>query len=83
MTDNSISLAEFAAAEAPPTRCLLCNVHADVEAQARDGKAAGVTYRTIGEWLKTIGVPGATKGRLERHFQEEHVHPTRRTDLKK
>jgi hypothetical protein len=66
------SLAEFAKNEPQPRRCLLCSVPPTIERQVREGKAAGITYRVIGEWLASIGYENATKGRLEKHFQMAH-----------
>lgn len=77
MTDSTdaASLADFAAGFANVRRCILCSVSPEIEQQARDGKAAGVTYRVIGKWLETVtdfqGPIG--KSRLERHFQDGHT----------
>jgi hypothetical protein len=71
--DTMQSLESFAAANPDKRpRCLLCRVDADIERQAREGKAAGITYRQIGDWLTSIVGEPVTKGRLERHFQENH-----------
>lgn len=78
--NDRLSLADYVAAKGPQVRCLLCSVPADIEEQARNGKAAGVTYRVLAEWLDHVGHPGGTKGRLERHFQDGHVHPSRKLE---
>jgi hypothetical protein len=75
--NEPVTLAEYVAAHTPQSRCLLCTVPADIEEQACNGKSAGVTYRLLAEWLEQAGYPGGTKGRLERHFQFGHVHPSR------
>jgi hypothetical protein len=67
------TLTEFASTANPPRRCLLCNVPQDIERQTREGKAAGITYKLIAEWLMQLGYKNVTKGRLEKHFQNEHV----------
>lgn len=67
------TLAEFAASNPDSRpRCLLCSVAPEIEQQARAGKAAGITYKVIGQWLETIVGEPVTKGRLERHFQDGH-----------
>jgi hypothetical protein len=70
------SLTDFAKDIPAPRRCLLCTVPEDVEAQARAGKAAGITYKTIGEWLAHLGYADPekppTQARLQRHFQDNH-----------
>lgn len=67
------SLAQFASRANPPRRCLLCNVPEDIERQTREGKAAGITYKLMAEWLMQLGYKDVTKGRLEKHFQNDHV----------
>lgn len=67
------TLAEFASGANPPRRCLLCNVPEDIERQTQDGKSAGITYKLMAEWLTQLGYTNVTKGRLEKHFQNEHV----------
>lgn len=71
------SLAEFAEEhQSKARRCLLCTVPVEIEAQAQQGKAAGVTYKVIGEWLAHLGYADTTnpptQARLQRHFQDEH-----------
>jgi hypothetical protein len=49
-------------------------VPAEVEKEAAIGKAAGVSYQMIGEWLTSLGYgENITKNRLERHFQLKHT----------
>lgn len=74
-TEPRSSLMEFAASTPDNRRrCLLCTVPPEIERQAREGKAAGVTYRQIGQWLESFLDEGPIgKGRLERHFQDGHV----------
>ena len=83
MANTTVSLRDYAAAQdssAQRPRCLLCNVPYDIEQQARQGHAAKIPYRIIGKWLETLdeSYGKVTKGRLERHFHEGHVHPDTR-----
>lgn len=79
MADNPTpSLIEFAAdRDSVQRRCLLCSVPPEIEAEAAKGKASGVTYRLIGEWLAALGYADPSKpptqGRLQRHFQDGHT----------
>lgn len=76
MADTTSPSLEAFVASLPATRsrCILCSVDPEIERQAREGKAAGITYRQIGMWLETVvGEEPITKGRLERHFQQGHT----------
>jgi hypothetical protein len=72
------SLAEYAQNSSSSRRpkCLLCSVPIEVERQAQAGKAAGIIYRVIGEWLAALGYASPedppTQSRLQRHFQDNH-----------
>lgn len=70
------SLTEFAKDAPAPRKCLLCAVPEEIESQARAGKAAGITYNTIGKWLAALGYADPekppTQSRLQRHFQDDH-----------
>lgn len=75
--ETTLSLTDFAKDKQPPRQCLLCAVPLDVETQAQAGKAAGITYRVIGEWLAALGYADGdkppTQSRLQRHFQDNHT----------
>jgi hypothetical protein len=74
------SLADFAKDIKPSRQCILCSVPEDIEAQARAGKAAGITYPVLGDWLVALNYADAAKpprqSRLQRHFQDGHIHPS-------
>lgn len=74
--EPTTSLMDFAKDQPVARQCLLCSVPEEIETQAKQGKAAGITYRVIGEWLASLGYADEkkppTQSRLQRHFQDNH-----------
>lgn len=67
-----VSLADFAEANQRGTSCVVCNAPDEVRRELEQGKGS-VSYRTMGIWLdRAHGIPGATRGKLERHWQDSH-----------
>lgn len=75
--EPTASLAEFAAAN--PLRrvgCFVCNLPDDVRSQMETAKKnRTASYPTMVAWLRANGFDDATKGRIERHWQDGCVIP--------
>lgn len=74
-TPKKVSLAEYAAAKAPPP-CYVCTL--PERAEIDENRRGGVGYRFILEWLwevrgyKTSGVGGVSASAIEKHFKQQH-----------
>lgn len=69
---GGIGLVSYADKNRKPTRCLVCNLPDPLRLEIEAAKGV-VSYRLMGEWLdEQHGIAGATRHKLERHFQDKH-----------
>jgi hypothetical protein len=74
MDNAAASLEAYAAERIDGGYCIVCHAPDDIRRQleAMKGKP-GITYKLMGEWLRDeCGIPKATKGKLERHWHQNH-----------
>ncbi len=63
------SLSEFATSKVKP-KCPVCLL--PVVAEVNAGRAQGITYPVIREWLETAGHAVMSEDQIRRHFRSRH-----------